>query len=86
LIYRLKILPSAQRELAALPAKIQHQVDKRIRTLAANPRPHGSIKLSGEKDLYRIQSGNYRIIYEIRDDVLTVTVVKIGHRKDVYRF
>ncbi|OGG45836.1 MAG: addiction module toxin RelE [Candidatus Handelsmanbacteria bacterium RIFCSPLOWO2_12_FULL_64_10] len=86
MIYRLKILPSAQRELAALPTKIQRQVDKRIRALATNPRPHGSIKLSGEKDLYRIQSGDYRIIYEIRDDVLLVTVVRVRHRKDVYRF
>ena len=53
--------------------------------LAANPRPKGVKKLSGPDDLYRIRVGDYRIVYQIHDDRLIVLVVRIGHRKDVYR-
>lgn len=57
----------------------------RIRKLAINPRPHGSKKLKGPSERYRVRQGNYRILYEIRDNVLMVTVVNVGDRKDVYR-
>ncbi len=53
--------------------------------LAVNPRPKGVKKLSGLDDLYRIRVGDYRIVYQIHDDRLIVLVVRIGHRKDVYR-
>ncbi len=53
--------------------------------LAANPRPKGVKKLTGLDNLYRIRAGDYRIVYQIRDDRLIVLVVRIGHRKDVYR-
>lgn len=56
----------------------------RIQTLASTPRPAGSEKLSGE-DKYRLRQGDYRILYEIVDDELIVTVVKVGNRRDVYR-
>jgi len=56
----------------------------RMRDLAKQPRPPGAEKLSGH-DLYRVRQGNYRILYEIVDHDLTVTVIKIGHRRDVYR-
>ena len=56
----------------------------KIQTLASNPRPVGSEKLSGE-DKYRLRQGDYRILYEIVDDDLIVTVVKVGNRRDVYR-
>ena len=55
----------------------------RIRSLADDPRPPGSLKRSGEEK-YRIRQGDYRILYEIEDDVLIVVVVRIGHRRDVY--
>jgi mRNA interferase RelE/StbE len=56
----------------------------KIQTLASNPRPVGAEKLSGE-DKYRLRQGDYRILYEIVDDELVVTVVKVGNRRDVYR-
>jgi mRNA interferase RelE/StbE len=56
-----------------------------IKGLAENPRPPGSIKLQGEEELYRIRIGDYRIVYQIRDAVLVVLVVQIGHRRDIYR-
>jgi mRNA interferase RelE/StbE len=55
-----------------------------IAALANNPRPYGYKKLKGE-DAYRIRVGDYRIIYEINDDRIIVTVVSIGHRKDIYK-
>jgi mRNA interferase RelE/StbE len=55
-----------------------------MRSLAANPRPAGAEKLSGH-ELYRIRQGTYRVLYEISDGDRTVTIIKIGHRRDVYR-
>jgi len=82
---RIDILPSAQRELAALPVKDRKQVDKRIRGLGRAPRPPGGKALQGQKGLFRLRVRRYRVIYQIRDDVLVVIVVKVGHRRDVYR-
>jgi len=59
------------------------KIKSAIGKLSDNPRPHGYIKLKGE-DAYRIRCGNYRIIYEIDDDLLSVTLVSVGHRKNVY--
>ena len=56
-----------------------------IDSLQVNPRPSGVVKLKGEEDKYRVRVGRYRILYTIRDEVLTVTVVAVGHRRDVYR-
>lgn len=56
-----------------------------MRGLAENPRPIGSEKLTGSEDLHRIRVGDYRILYQIQDDALLVLVVKIGHRREVYR-
>ena len=83
--YQIEVKPSAAESLASLPKRHQRQIGKRIDQLAKNPRPRGSEKLEGGKDLYRIRSGDYRIIYQIRDDVLFVLVLRIGHRRDVYR-
>jgi len=60
------------------------RVTERIRGLAQNPRPSGSEKLSGQ-DRYRIRQGDYRIVYAVDDETRTVEVVKIGHRREVYR-
>ena len=83
--YSVRIKKSAARELADLPRKDQERVIERIRGLANNPRPPGAEKLAGSDDKFRLRQGNYRILYAIEDDVLMVYVVKIGHRKDVYR-
>ncbi len=82
--YRVLIKRSAAKELEGLELKDRERVVERIRGLASDPRPEGCEKLSG-RDRYRIRHGVLRILYEIADRELTVTVVKIGHRRDVYR-
>lgn len=83
--YRLLIKASAIKELQAITNKKDRQrIVKRIQSLQDNPRPHGSQKLSA-RERYRIRQGQYRIVYAIEADELVVYVVKIGHRKDVYR-
>jgi len=83
-IYRLEFTPVAQKTLVTLPPHDRTRIDKQLLSLQENPRPLGSKKLAG-KNLYRIRVGNYRVIYRIQDDVLVILVVKIGHRKDIYR-
>lgn len=82
--YKLLIKPSAAKELEALPRKDRSRIVARIEGLAGNPRPPGSEKLSGEEK-YRLRQGDYRILYTIQDADATVTIVKIGHRREVYR-
>jgi mRNA interferase RelE/StbE len=83
--YTVEFAPRAAKELRNLERPDQVRVAARIDSLAQNPRPRGVEKLSGEEDLYRVRVGNYRIIYQIQDARLLVLVVKIGHRRDVYR-
>lgn len=83
--YSLYIQPSAQKTLSRLDRDIRHRVGSRIDSLARDPRPPGTEKLSGADDLYRVRVGEYRVIYQIRDKELIVLVVRVGHRKDVYR-
>lgn len=83
--YRIRLTPSAVDDLQALPKKIQRRIARKIDVLANNPRPPQSKKLKGQPDLFRLRSGDYRIIYQIKDDILLVLVIRIRHRKDVYR-
>jgi mRNA interferase RelE/StbE len=82
--YEVKLLPAARRALRKLPNAVQDRIQPVIDTLADDPRPHGVSKLTGS-DLYRVRSGDYRIVYEIHDTVLVVVVVTVGHRSEVYR-
>jgi mRNA interferase RelE/StbE len=82
--YRLLIKPSAAKELEGLPTKDRRRVVTRMQGLSAQPRPRGCEKLTGH-DLFRVRQGKYRILYEVQDQDLVVTVFKIGHRRDVYR-
>jgi mRNA interferase RelE/StbE len=82
--YALEILRSAQRQLAKLEPRDQDRIIAAIRGLTRNPRPSGSKKLSG-RPAWRVRVGDFRVIYEIHDERLLVTVVAVGHRKDVYR-
>lgn len=82
--YKILIKPSAKKELEKLPKKDLKKIIVKIQDLALEPRPVGSEKLSGD-DKFRIRHGNYRVVYSIEDDKLTVLVVKIGHRLDIYR-
>ena len=83
--YKVSIKRSAVKEIEAIPQKKERQrIIRRIGQLAEDPRPPGSKKLSGN-DKYRVRHGSYRIVYSITGDELIVVVVKVGHRKDVYR-
>ena len=82
--YRLLIKPSAARELEALPKRDRIRVVERIGGLASSPRPSGSERLSGEEK-YRVRQGAYRVVYSVDEASRVVEVVKIGHRRDVYR-
>lgn len=84
--YRILIKPSASKELARLGTKHDRaRIVAAIHRLPDSPRPAGCEKLSGADHLYRIRIGDYRVIYEILDDVLLITAVKAGHRRDIYR-
>jgi len=84
--YNLYIKPSAGKELEAVGSKPDRlRIIGKIRGLADDPRPHGSEKLAGHDDRYRIRQGNYRVVYAIDDKAGSVTIYKVGHRKDIYR-
>ena len=84
--YSVVIKPSAIKEIEAVGQKKDRQrIVSRIQSLGENPRPHGCEKLSGQLDRYRVREGNYRIVYAIHDGAMLVEVVKVGHRKEVYR-
>ena len=83
--YSILIKPSAVKEIEAIPLKKdRRRIVERIGDLAENPRPPGWEKLS-RQDKYRLRQGRYRILYSIEDKDLLVYVVKVAHRKDVYR-
>ena len=83
--YSVLIKPSARKELEAVDLKKDRQrIVAAILSLADDPRPSGCRKLSG-KDKYRIRCGDYRVVYSVLDVILVVTIVKVGHRSDVYR-
>jgi len=82
--YKLVFRKSVSKDLRPIPNKDVAHLLQRMQALQENPRPVGSEKLSGQ-ERYRIRQGVYRIIYEVADELLVVTVVKVGHRKHVYK-
>ena len=82
--YRIVIKKSAAKEIERIEIKDRIRIIEKIRTLASNPPPAGSKKLSGQ-DKYRIRQGNYRILYQVIGQELIVNVVKVGHRRDIYK-
>ena len=82
--YELAFRKSVAKDLRVFPKQDVKRIMQRIRSLADDPRPAGCEKLS-DQERYRVRQGAYRIIYEIEDDRLMVLVVKVGHRRDVYR-
>ena len=83
--YTVQIRPTALKKVSKLEKKIAQKIMERIDFLAIEPRHHGSIKLSGDENAYRTRVGKYRIIYEIYDSQILVSVINVDHRKDVYR-
>ena len=83
--YSIEFTPAAFRDLESLPRDAQKRIGKKIESLASNPRPAGAVAIKGGKGLLRLRVGFYRIIYRVENDRLLVLVIRIGHRKDVYR-
>jgi mRNA interferase RelE/StbE len=82
--YNIVFKRSVAKDLRRIPTKEIRRILKRIDALADEPRPAGAEKLTAD-EIYRLSQGNYRILYTIEDDVITVTIVKVGHCRDVYR-
>lgn len=82
--YELRIKPSAVKELRALQERDRARIVERIQALSQDPRPRGCEKLT-DGARYRVRQGTFRVLYEVDDGERTVTIVKIGHRRHVYR-
>ncbi|MFL5635975.1 MAG: type II toxin-antitoxin system RelE family toxin [Gemmatimonadaceae bacterium] len=82
--YSVFIKPSAVEELENLPLKLRRVIARKIQSLAVDPRPRESRKLS-DAELYRIRQGDFRVLYDVQDKARVVVVIKIGNRRDVYR-
>ncbi len=83
--YKIKWRPSTKKDLKRISKTEVHRIIDAVEGLCEEPRPSGVTKLSGSDLTYRIRVGNYRVIYEIHDETVLIEVVKVGHRKDVYK-
>lgn len=84
-IYKVQIDNRAKREIKKLPHEVRQPILNAIGSLASDPRPIGVVKLTNNDHLYRIRIGNYRVIYQIKDNQCIILVVAVGHRRDVYK-
>jgi mRNA interferase RelE/StbE len=82
--YEISLKKSAAKDLDDIPKKELQKIIKKIRAMSSDPRPQGSQKLS-HKEQYRIRQGDYRVIYAIDDDSFAVHIIKVGHRREIYR-
>lgn len=83
--YRVELVPSAARAFRKLDPRTQSRIGRKIESLADDPRPSGVKLLSTEERIYRLRAGDFRILYQVNDKVLTILVIAIGHRREVYR-
>ena len=83
--YRIEFRPSARKDLKSVPKRDLVKIRRKIEQLSKNLPEPKLTKLKGNNPFHRVRSGNYRIIYEIKDDQLIILVIKIGHRKDIYK-
>jgi mRNA interferase RelE/StbE len=83
--YSVSYSQAAIRQLGKLDRQVAVRVRRRADQLAAEPRPHGCVQLVGSPGLWRVRVGDYRIVYQIRDEILVVLVVDVGHRREIYR-
>ena len=83
--YKIQYKKSVEKDLRKLPSSQLKGVVARIHALATHPHPSGSVKLRGSLDLFRIRHTDYRIIYQVHDDKLVILVLKVGHRREIYR-
>lgn len=85
MLYEVTFTVEAAEQIERLPKRIAGQVIRKVESLAREPRPTQARRLTEHSHLYRVRSGDYRILYQIQDTCLLVLVVKVGHRRDVYR-
>ncbi|GAX34636.1 type II toxin-antitoxin system RelE family toxin [Nodularia sp. NIES-3585] len=85
MIYEVKFTKGARKMFRKLSQELQDRIQTKIDDLAIEPRPNGVKKLKGEENSYRIRVGDYRVVYDIFDDVVLVSVVSVGHRSEVYK-
>ncbi|MBN3897748.1 MAG: type II toxin-antitoxin system RelE/ParE family toxin [Nostoc sp. NOS(2021)] len=83
--YEVKFSRGAKKQFRKLPIDVQQRIQTNINDLAIEPRPNGVKKLQGDDNSYRVRVGDYRVVYEVDDDVLIVTVIKVGHRSEIYK-
>jgi mRNA interferase RelE/StbE len=85
LIYQITFSHAAYRQLDDLPKPDQRRIQERVDRLSTNPRPPAAKAIKGGRGILRIRVGDYRIIYKVEDDLLVILVIRIGHRREVYR-
>ena len=83
--FRIKLTKSAAKALKAIPKKSQKRIVKKIESLAEGSPEPSKTKMKGDNPFHRVRVGEYRIIYEIQNEILLILILKIGHRKEVYR-
>lgn len=83
--YRVEFSRGARKQFRKLPTYVQERVKSKINELATEPRPNRVKKLQGEDNLYRIRVGDYRIVYEIKDNILLIVIIRVKHRSEVYK-
>ena len=83
--YRITLAPAAARQLRKFDPQVRRRIQAALELLATEPRPPAATQLVGGSGEWRVRTGDYRIVYEIRDEELLVLVLRIGHRRDVYR-
>ena len=84
-MYNVRLKPKAQKSIKKQPRKIQQQLIRQVESLAVNPRPSNCKQLDSQKQIYRLRSGNFRIIYQIQNKKLVVIIAEVGNRKDIER-
>jgi mRNA interferase RelE/StbE len=83
--YEVRIAKRAAKSLVSVERRDQQRIRAAIELLAEDPRPPACVAMRGEHSVYRVRVGDYRIVYEVRDEVLLIQVVRVGHRREVYR-
>jgi mRNA interferase RelE/StbE len=83
--YTVEFTPRAARDFRKLAPEVRRRIAPKIDALTRNPRPNGAEKIRGGDDLYRIRVGDYRVLYQVKDQRLLVLVVQMGHRREIYR-
>ena len=84
-VYEIIIVSAVRKQLKRINREDKKRILDKIQSLANNPRPHGYKELKGSENLFRVRTGDYRIIYEIQDKMLLITILKVGNRREIYR-